>query len=186
MNVLMIKISTCVVGKIETSTNELVKYQSFQLEIHDHSIRANEVICNSRHNFLCEKHNSFINFSNLFIPCLFPHSSKAETSLMVLNTMELLEQSAEAYNFGFVMRNESRVNRSMFVFQFPLPSLVEPRHKDPLKILHFLWHAFTRPVEVYRISTWTSGGPFIATSYDYDAPIDEYDGHVSFDGVRIN
>ncbi|KAE8648104.1 hypothetical protein Csa_004711 [Cucumis sativus] len=84
----------------------------------------------------------------------------------------------------------------MFVFQFPLPSLVEPRHKDPLKILHFLWHAFTRPVEVYRISTWyslvmyllwlteelislrflgkTSGGPFIATSYDYDAPIDEY------------
>ena len=44
----------------------------------------------------------------------------------------------------------------MFVFQFPLPSLVEPRHKDPLKILHFLWHAFTRPVEVYRISTWYS------------------------------
>ena len=34
--------------------------------------------------------------------------------------------------------------------------LVEPRHTDPWKILHMLWHAFIRMVELYRIITWYS------------------------------
>lgn len=32
--------------------------------------------------------------------------------------------------------------------------LVEPRHTDPWKILHLLWHAFTRMVELSKITTW--------------------------------
>lgn len=111
-------------------------------------------------------------------------------------------------------------NLDYFISGF-FPS-VEPRHTDPWKILHLLWHDFTKMVELSRTTTWyytcdvliikfkfislrflekyelevngigfdlfssfiqyhggtnfgrSTGGPFIATSYDYDAPIDEY------------
>jgi hypothetical protein len=45
----------------------------------------------------------------------------------------------------------------------------------------FLWFQYHGGTNFGR----TAGGPFIATSYDYDAPLDEYGTHKGFDSKVV-
>ena len=56
----------------------------------------------------------------------------------------------------FLVTSESFCLDNLDYFILGFFPLVEPCHTDPLKILHLLWHAFTRLVEVYKITTWYS------------------------------